>query len=527
MSVQAPATDGLARGVDGPSWPFGLTGVVSLGVLYGLLYSAMRLSISGNLPVDDVKSNVYTQTLELGYVPKQPPLYEWLLWLVQHFTGPNLTSFLILKYGLLAATFGFLYLVAKRIFADPRWVTLAAISPLLLYQIGWNLHEGVTQSIALTCAVAASTWCFMRVAERGTTGSYLLFGLTAGLGLLSKYNYAGFLFVLLVSALLQPALRARVLDWRMLVSLVAAAVVTAPVAYWLITEHHDLFTLYQSSIARMAESNRFMATAVGLGQAVYAPLAFLFPLDAIVLVLFPSVAVAGWAAIKAAVKPGSFDPTRPDWRLLMLHVTLGGFIVLLFGAVATGASHYLERYMHPFFLLTPLWLLGLVEESRNAGKRLRILASVLVAATLLVIPLTFGDLLHAMGPNCRKCRIAIPYEGLAAALEARGFHAGTIIAANRDEAGNLRRMFPAARIVRLERPPYAPPPRAADLSSPVAVVWRGGVGMPRAAQAELARMVGDVTVTPEQISVPWQPYPPRSPERVWTWTIAVVDPARK
>ena len=43
---------------------------------------AIRLSISHNLPVDDIKSNVYTQTLELGYIAKQPPLYEWLLWLV-------------------------------------------------------------------------------------------------------------------------------------------------------------------------------------------------------------------------------------------------------------------------------------------------------------------------------------------------------------------------------------------------------------------------------------------------------------
>jgi hypothetical protein len=27
----------------------------------------------------------------------------------------------------------------KRIFA--KWVTLAALSPLMLYEVGWNLHE--------------------------------------------------------------------------------------------------------------------------------------------------------------------------------------------------------------------------------------------------------------------------------------------------------------------------------------------------------------------------------------------------
>jgi Dolichyl-phosphate-mannose-protein mannosyltransferase len=514
----------MAGRADSPSWPFSFAGVISIGLLYGLVYTCLRLSISHNLPVDDVKSNVYTQTLALGYMAKQRPLYEWLLWLVQRFTGPTLPSFLILKYSLLAATFAFLYLVAKRIFADPRWVTLAALSPLMLYQIGWNVHEGVTQTIVLMCAVAASTWSFMRLAERGTTGDYLLFGLVAGLGLISKYNFAGFLFVLLASALLQPALRARLFDWRMLVSIGAGAAVATPVVYWLITEHHDLIALYKSSIAPMA-TNWFEATAIGLGKAVYAPLAFLFPLD-VVVVLFPGVVREGWAAIREGVNPRAFQRSQPDWRLFLLHVTLGGFLVLLLGAVATGATHYLERYMHPFFLLTPLWLLGLVEKSGNASRRLVILATVLVSVTLLVVPLRLHDLLHAMGPECRKCRIAVPYDGLAAALEARGFHSGTIIAANRDDAGNLRRMFPEARIVRLDRPSYTPPLRAADLSSKVAVVWRKGIesGLPKEAKSELARIAGNVTVTPERVSIPWKPYPAASAERVWEWVIVVADP---
>jgi 4-amino-4-deoxy-L-arabinose transferase-like glycosyltransferase len=97
----------------------------------------------------------------------QPPLYEWMLWSVQRATGPTLPSFLILKYGLLTATFALRYLVAKRLFADQRWAAVAALSPLLLYHIGWNLHEGVMQTMVLICAVAASMWSFIRLVERG------------------------------------------------------------------------------------------------------------------------------------------------------------------------------------------------------------------------------------------------------------------------------------------------------------------------------------------------------------------------
>jgi hypothetical protein len=224
-----------ARGVremhgktNGTSWPFSLAGVVSIGLLYGFVYAGMRLAISHNLPQDDVTSNVLAQTLEPGYVLKQPPLYEWMLWSVQRVTGPTLPSFLILKYGLLTATFAFLYLVAKRLFADRRWAAIAALSPLLLYHIGWNLHEGVTQTMALICAVAASMWSFMRLVERGSSVDYVLFGAIVGLGLLSKYSFAGFLVVLLGSALLQPVLRARLLDWRLLLSVRTTAVITAP-----------------------------------------------------------------------------------------------------------------------------------------------------------------------------------------------------------------------------------------------------------------------------------------------------------
>ena len=112
------------------------------------------------------------------------------------------------------------------------------------------------------------------------------------------------------------------------------------------------------------------------------------------------------------------------------------------------------------------------------------------------------------------------------ALEAQGFKTGTLVAADRHDAGNLRRFFPEARIVRVERPAYAPPIRATDLTSKVAVVWRKGSEkrLPKEAKNEFARIAGKVAVTPERVVVPWQPYPPGSAERKWIWEIVVADP---
>jgi hypothetical protein len=158
-----------------------------------------------------------------------------------------------------------------------------------------------------------------------------------------------------------------------------------------------------------------------------------------------------------------------------------------------------------------------------------VLATVLVAVTLIVVPIRLRDALHAMGSECRKCRVAVPYDGLAAALAAQGFKMGTLIAADRHDAGNLRRFFPEARIVKVERPAYAPPMRAVDHSAKVAVVWRKGSDkrLPKEAEGEFAKIAGNAAVTPERLRVPWQPYPPGSAERVWDWVIVVADPASR
>jgi hypothetical protein len=383
------------------------------------------------------------------------------------------------------------------------------------------VHEGVTQTIGLICAVAATMWAFMRVAEHGRVGDYLLFGLTAGLGLITKYNFAGFLAVLLGSALLQPALRAPLFNWRALLSFAVAALVVSPVVYWLIIEHHDLVALYQSSIAPTAHNHWLQARLDGLVKSVWVPFGFLFPLD-VLLLFFPGTLREGWKEIKQAVMPRSWNGAEPDWRLFLLHMTLGGFIVLGLGALVTGATHYLERYMHPFFLLTPLWLLALVETGGKAPRRLAILSTVLVISTIAVIPLRARDLSNTMTGACRKCRIAIPYDGLADALKVRGFQSGTIIAATREDAGNLRRFFPDARIVRLERPRYEPPPRVIKSGDKLAVVWREGYRLTKEAKSEYNAIVQGLGVTPEPVSAALQNGSGTS-KRQFEWKVIVVD----
>ena len=104
-----------------------------------------------------------------------------------------------------------------------------------------------------------------------------------------------------------------------------------------------------------------------------------------------------WADIKRAFSPAAWTGSEPDWPLLTLHLTIGGFLVLMLGALLTGATHYLERYMHPFFLLTPLWMLSVVERTENAGRKAKVLGVILAASFLIVFPIRVRDWLHATG----------------------------------------------------------------------------------------------------------------------------------
>src|SRR6478609_2651523 len=99
--------------------------LVLLAVLaYVTLHGGFRLLASASLGEDDPLESLLVQDLLLGYRAPQPPLYDWVLWCVQRVTGPGILGFLLIKYGALLATAGFLYSTAERVLKDRVWAML-------------------------------------------------------------------------------------------------------------------------------------------------------------------------------------------------------------------------------------------------------------------------------------------------------------------------------------------------------------------------------------------------------------------
>ena len=119
-------------------------GFAVLLVAYGLVHLALRLALSTTVTIDDSREAVLAQTLEWGYQPRQPPLYNWLVWAAFQVTGPGVLGLSLVKYAVLGAAYAFVYASGRRILADERLPPLAAFSLLLMVPIGWVVHETLT-----------------------------------------------------------------------------------------------------------------------------------------------------------------------------------------------------------------------------------------------------------------------------------------------------------------------------------------------------------------------------------------------
>ncbi|OYW25990.1 MAG: glycosyltransferase, partial [Methyloversatilis sp. 12-65-5] len=213
-------------------------------LLYFGAHVLSRTLVSDALELDEAEQALWTQQFAAGY-GAQPPLYTWLQWTMFQVAGVSVLSLSLLKNLLLAWTYAFVWLAARRLMAAPL-AMLAAASMLLIPQIGWESQRDLTHSVLATAVAAATLYVVVRLIERPRSVLYLALGVCAALGLLSKYSFSVFLAALGLALLLsrdtRPLLRS---PWIIVAALVALAVL-GPHALW-------LFDNWQLASARTME----------------------------------------------------------------------------------------------------------------------------------------------------------------------------------------------------------------------------------------------------------------------------------
>jgi 4-amino-4-deoxy-L-arabinose transferase-like glycosyltransferase len=391
---------------------------------------------------DDSEQIVFAQYLSIGYYPRNPPLYAWLVHGAQYVFGVSVMAVSAVKFLAVWGSCAVLFACGRLLYRDDRIAALAALSPLAAYLLFWDGVTGLSNSILVMLPCALSFYAVLRLYAAPQLLWYLALGIFAGLGFLSKYGYGVFLVSLLAAAALDRTARARLLRLESLLALAALAAIVTPYALWFVDKRSA--TMSTDATVGIVPGLGFLASAA-IGAS--APLWILLPL------FFPQ------AFGRIGGGTGNGPPESGALRQLMgrqLAVALVLFAI-------TGAVSGLKArgYYMSVMILLPLYVFARVQA---AGWRES--AAALFALTAAAIPA--GAALALAGQAylepywCKKCERQLPYDAWSRQLRMAGFLRGTIVADwwPYPLAGNFKIRFPGSRMVTVKHP-YAIAPAAA------------------------------------------------------------------
>jgi len=428
-----------------PFWarPEGVALIVALwAIAHALIATVFEIAVNA----DDAIESYLVQSLELSYVPRNPPLFDWLLWGLQRIFGFGTLSFAVLRYTLLFACAMLVYRVARLIIADARLQALATFSLSAIWVIGYHSHRILTHSNVMIVAIAGSLWVILLLARRPTTGLYAILGGLIAAGMLGKFGYAAFLGVAVVAMLLDAGFRKVLFDRRIVLTLLVAAV---PLAIYGVALH----MLKQDVVEAAAQTLGATKAAWGdvLATFVAAIAGYTLPLVALMAVVFLPYN-RGEGAI-------ADDAQRAAGRRLIRNIALIGIALTLVTVVAAGATSLRDRYFHVFLLLLPVYLFAELERLGGWRTRVNVYLGLLLAIAIGVV---VARILVPLWPDprlCGRCVAAEPLYKMRNAVDAKLGPSPTLVADDRFSAGRLRAAIPNARVVIAYELQYRPPAR--------------------------------------------------------------------
>jgi 4-amino-4-deoxy-L-arabinose transferase-like glycosyltransferase len=439
-SRSAPASERAWAGVAPPAGA--RRDRLALGVFFGyvVLQLVFRVLASDSAELDESEQLMLTQHLDWGY-SHQPPLYTWLQTGVFAVGGVNIFSLAVLKSTLIFALLAFMHRAVRELGEADRTAWVATTSLFLIPHFAWEARRDLSHTVLALAMVAATLFFLFRMLRRRRWADYAGFGLSAGLGLLGKFNYLLFLAALILATLPSSRFRTALFNKQSLLALAVLLGVTGMPLGWLLA-HRSVVEAGAKKLLVSGAANPAGAWAAGLGSLVSESLS-------VVAVVAAFYAVFFLRAPRVAAETEIGAETR---KLLRRTLLIG--LLLCVGAVCFFQVRFKARWLLPLLMLAPMYLALRVGPRLEAGRTrwfLRLAGAVAVIA-LIALPAA-----APLAPLTGKyTRLNAPYAALASALKQRGVAPGVIAAANRLVGGNLRLFFDASTIVTPELP--GPPP---------------------------------------------------------------------
>ncbi len=426
---------------------------------YFLLNMAVRLCLPSALELDEAQQAMVSQWLAAGY-DTQPPFYNWAQYAVVSVFGPSVFALTLLKNLMLCLAYVAYGLTARLLLKDRDLAIIATLGLLTIPQIAFEAQRDLTHTVAVIFAAALFLYGFFRTLVAPSAFSYLLTGAAIGIGLISKYNFAILPAAALLAVLPEKEMRARLFDWRLLLTAVVALAILLPHALWLI----DNFALAsKQTMEKLTDEGT--SRIAQIGQGVLSLAIAIVGFSATTVVLF---AIAFGKDLFAALRAGN------RWTALIERMFVIFIAAILLLVLFAGASHIKDRWMTPLLLILPLYLSLKLEAAGGAkATYLKRFLPIPLAIMVLVPAILFGRIATA-GWTGNYEKLNVPYAAFASeVVNGTSPRPAAIIAADQHLAGNLRIQLPHIPVLTPAYPSFDPPYEWNE-NSPVLLVWRNG-----------------------------------------------------
>jgi hypothetical protein len=409
--------------------------IAGFWAIYVVAFAALRLGRSTFLTLDDAISEEVTQRVLLPlYSVRNPPLYEWFLWAVQHFLGPGIGGHLVLRSVLIFLIGIVTYDTVRSLSADRRVAAAASLGLLSLFAFAWQVHIALTQSLFVFLCLLLLIRLLDSFCRKPGFGRALCLGLTIGFGILAKWSFVLAAVAGLIVLLLDSRARRAGIGY-LAVTFAAALLPLAPTAIYFINAHADLVTTSERVLLGNSTQPHVVRVLQGLAGVVVKTAAFFVP-----FVLF-----AGAAFVRLRHFPRYRE--RDASAELVSRFILVQALVLFAAILVAGIANVTERYVYTLAvpMMIAFYLSVAVTPVRDTVLRFVVNGAFISLAVVLAIK--FFLLVEAMVPGGRVVTEVLPFPALARELKARGYEKAGIIAPDRQLAGNLMELLPQAAVI--------------------------------------------------------------------------------
>ncbi len=401
--------------------------------LYFIANIAVRLLMPHGLELDEAEQVYFSQWLVAGY-SSQPPFYNWLQNAAIHLFGTSLLTLAALKNLMLFATYLFYWLAAREVLKDKRLATVAALALITIPQVAFEAQRDLSHTVAAIFGTALFLFAFLRVLTRPSAGAFLLLGIATGIGGLTKYNFALVPVAALIAVALDRDMRRRLLDWRIVITVVVAALIVSPHLAWLLDNGQSASS---HTMKKMLgdDSNFLVGIAEGLGSLATAVIAFI----ALTVVVLALVFREGLARIVKASNPN----TRLIGRVIL--VCLAAIVLMILFA---GVERVRDRWLTPILLIMPLYLVLKIDAAEiDVLRGIKRLWGVAAVIMVLVPAALIGRSLAGHWTH-NYAYTNIPFANLARTLAPMAMQPGTVIITSKGHyAGNMRFNLPNVPVI--------------------------------------------------------------------------------